>query len=111
MSTAAQALTEFHNTAEGRVIGYCCAPETATWFALDTAGTARGPGGPIDLSAVFEIYATDGSRELRWLQGTAGSGSSAVLADNPQPVSLPSAVCQKQTLSYGSLRSISLPIR
>ena len=89
MTTAAEALAEFQGTGAGRIVGYCYAPDAAFWFALDDEGAACGPDGPLDLSTVFEIHATDGSRELRWLQTTGGSGCSAVLADGPQPVSLP----------------------
>lgn len=89
MTIAAEALAAFHDAAgKDRVIGYCYAPDAARWFALDAGGSACGPDGPFDLAAVFEIHATDGARELRWLQ-TAGAGRTAVLADTPQPVPLP----------------------
>ena len=51
-----------------------------------TAGPACRPAGPPDLSAVFELRATDGERELRWLHDDAGLGRSAILTGLPQPV-------------------------
>lgn len=90
MTTAAEALAAFHDAGgKRRVIGYCYAPDAARWFALDTGGVACGPDGPLDLAAVFEIHATDGARELRWLQTVTGSGRTTVLPDTPQPVPLP----------------------
>jgi hypothetical protein len=90
MITLAEALADFRAAdAENRIVGYCYAPGAGNWFALDSAGVACGPGGPLDLDAVYEVHATDGGRELRWLQTAAGAGRTAVLADAPQPVRLP----------------------
>jgi CRISPR-associated protein (TIGR03984 family) len=90
MTTAAEALAGFHSASAGdQVIGYCYAPDAARWFVLDAAGAAWGPGGLADLSGVFELHATDGTRELRWLHEAGGSGRTAVLVDIPQPVALP----------------------
>ena len=73
MTTAAQAVADFRaGNANGRIIGYCYAPGAAQWFALDASGAACGPDGPLNLDAVFEMHATDGSRELRWLRTAAG---------------------------------------
>lgn len=90
MTTAAAALAGFAAAAQGsRVIGYCYAPAAACWFALDRAGLACRPAGPLDLSAVFELRATDGERELRWLHEDAGLGRSVILTGLAQPVSVP----------------------
>lgn len=90
MTTAAQGVAHFRaGCANGRIIGYCYAPGAARWFALDASGAACGPDGPLNLDAVFEVHATDGSRELRWLRTAGGSGRTAVLADTLQPVPLP----------------------
>ena len=97
MTTAAQAVADFRaGSANGRIIGYCYAPGAARWFALDATGAACGPDGPLNLDAMFEVHATDGSRELRWLRTAGGSGRTAVLADTPQPVPLPR---QRRTLA------------
>jgi len=90
MTTAAQALAGFRaSSAGGQIIGYCYAPGAARWFALDATGAACGPGGPLGLAGVFEVRATDGNREFRWLQTAPGTGRTAVLAGTPQPVELP----------------------
>ena len=107
MTTAAEALAAFHDAGgKGHVIGYCYAPGAARWFALDTGGAACGPDGPLDLAAVFEIHATDGARELRWLQTAAGAGRTAVLAETTHPVPLPP---QRRKLAGEVIRVRSTP--
>ena len=90
MTTVSDALTAFRASGTGgRIIGYCYSPGQAEWFTLDPDDAACGPAGPLDLDAVFELHATDGARELRWLQTGDGDGRTAVLSDTPQPLSLP----------------------
>ena len=59
--------------AGGEVIGYLLAPDRAEWFRCDGA-VPRGPGAPRDLGDAFEVYATDGARQLRWGHEAAASG-------------------------------------
>lgn len=66
------------------VIGYLLAPRSADWFRRDAAsGEPHGPDGRLDLGAVFEIAATDGIRQLRWIHTRSGTGTAVVLAEDP----------------------------
>jgi hypothetical protein len=65
----------------GEVIGYLLAPDRAEWFRCDGA-VPRGPGAPRNLSDAFEVYATDGARQLRWGHEAAGRGWAAGLAQD-----------------------------
>ncbi len=68
----------------GEVIGYLFSPRSADWFRLDVAtGTPHGPVGPRDLTAVFELAATDGICHLRWIHTGSGVGTAVLLAEDP----------------------------
>ncbi len=75
-----QALAWFATVA-GPSIGYAYTPSTIGWFRTHTGSPeAVGPDGPFDLSGVFELRASDGERELRWLHATDQRGTAVVLA-------------------------------
>jgi CRISPR-associated protein (TIGR03984 family) len=88
--TASQALAWFAAVVEeprlAGAVGFAYAPETASWFRLDGAGTAWGSDGTLDLAAVFELRAFDGTRELRWLHQDAGTGPAVALAEDATPL-------------------------
>ena len=68
-------------------IGYFLAADRAGWFRCDiqeTGGTdIRGPDGQCDLTGAFEVFATDGARQLRWRHDTDGAGPAIGLAEDP----------------------------
>lgn len=81
--TAADALAWFIEEAAGRsVTGYLYAPADALWFRCH-GPVPHGPGAERDLTPVFEIFATDGSRQLRWIHRTSGTGEAITLAEDP----------------------------
>ncbi len=71
-------------TADGgpEVIGYVYAPARAEWFRWDGAEPA-GPDGPRDLSAAYELTATDGHCHLRWTHRQSGTGPAVSLSEIP----------------------------
>jgi hypothetical protein len=79
--TAAEALA-WLAAGGGDVIGYLLAPDRAEWFRY-AVGIAHGPGGPRDLGAAYELYATTGSRQLRWLHQAGGAGQAVCLSQDP----------------------------
>ena len=63
------------------IIGYLLAPSRAEWFRC--AGTiAHGPDGPRDLSDAYELFATSGSRQLRWFHEADGQGQAVCLGED-----------------------------
>jgi hypothetical protein len=68
------------------VIGYLLAPDRAEWFrcVVDEPGRteAHGPDGGCDLDGAFELFATDGARQLRWLHDADGAGTAVSLAED-----------------------------
>jgi hypothetical protein len=88
--TAAGALAWFasgqHAAPVTPVIGYLLAATRAEWFRCDGATTgdvaARGPDGPRDLGDAFEVFATDGTRQLRWRHVDSGTGTAVSLAED-----------------------------
>jgi hypothetical protein len=88
--SAAGALVWFTGGQDGvparPVIGYLLAAARAEWFRCDgaTAGdvAAHGPDGPRDLGDAFEVFATDGTRQLRWRHVDSGTGAAVSLAED-----------------------------
>ncbi len=84
--TASAALAWFATPAAAdsgpEVIGYVYAPARAEWFRWDGTEPA-GPDGPRDLSAAYELTATDGHRHLRWTHRQSGTGPAVSLSENP----------------------------
>jgi hypothetical protein len=80
--TAAGALAWFAAPAAGGdVIGYSFGPDRAEWFrCADSA--AHGPDGPRSLGGAFELFATAGTRQLRWLHRDAGRGWAVCLGED-----------------------------
>jgi hypothetical protein len=78
------------------VIGYLLAPGRAEWFRC-TASVAHGPDGPRDLGDAYELFATSGTRQLRWFHQTGGDGQAICLGEDAavlppgEPVSAPDA--------------------
>ena len=68
------------------VIGYLLAPARAEWFRCgSTASGGSVPYGPDDirdLGDAFEVFATDGTRQLRWLHVDSGTGTAVTLAED-----------------------------
>ena len=71
--------------AEGRsgggAIGYLLAPDRAEWFRCPGEGV-RGPDGPRDLAGAFEVYATGGGGQLRWVHQDDGEGWAVSLSED-----------------------------
>jgi len=63
------------------VIGYLLASDRAEWFRCEAAAP-HGPGGPRDLGGVFEVFATDGATQLRWVHQASGVGRAVGLAED-----------------------------
>ncbi len=85
--TASSALAWFagHQPVAGRnedVIGYLLAPNRAEWFRC-AGEVAHGPDGPRDLSDTYELFATSGTRQLRWFHQDGGSGQAVCLGEDP----------------------------
>jgi hypothetical protein len=79
--TAEAALAWFTGTdGGGEAIGYLFAPGRAEWFRCEGA-IARGPEGPRDLAAAYELVATDGKRHLRWTHRASGTGPAVGLSE------------------------------
>ena len=82
--TADAALTWFAEPAGGgEVIGYLFAPDRAEWFRYQ-GRAAAGPDGPRDLGGAFEIFATDGRRQLRWTHQLSGDGTAISLSEHQE---------------------------
>jgi hypothetical protein len=79
--TAAGALAWFAASGEA-VIGYLLAPGRAGWFRC-AGGVAHGPDGPCDLSDTYELFATSGTRQLRWFHRDNGQGQAVCLGGDP----------------------------
>jgi hypothetical protein len=62
-------------------IGYLLAPGRAEWFRCP-AGVAYGPDGPRDLSDAYELFATSGTRQLRWFHQAGGYGRAVCLSED-----------------------------
>ncbi len=62
------------------VIGYLLAADRAEWFRCE-GETARGPDGPRELAGAFELFATSGAGQLRWLQEDGGRGWAVCLSE------------------------------
>jgi hypothetical protein len=85
------------------VIGYLYAPDRAEWFRWD--GTQpTGPDGPRDLTAAWELTATDGRRHLRWTHRQSGTGPAVSLSEDPHllPAGDPVPACQPRTRLDGT---------
>lgn len=63
------------------VIGYLLAPGQAEWFRC-VAGVAHGPDGPRDLGDAYELFATSGTRQLRWFHQAGGYGQPVCLGED-----------------------------
>ncbi len=63
------------------VIGYLLAPDRAEWFRCEGA-VPHGPDGARDLAGAFEVCATDGAVQLRWVHQTSGHGRAVSLAED-----------------------------
>lgn len=63
-------------------IGYLLAPDRAEWFRC-ADGAAHGPGGPRDLGGGYELFATTGTRQLRWFHQAGGAGLAVCLGEDP----------------------------
>lgn len=83
--TAAGALAWFatgrDTTPNGELIGYLLAPDRAEWFRC-ADGVPHGPGAPRDLNDAFEVFATTGYRQLRWVHQRSGAGAAISLAED-----------------------------
>lgn len=80
--TAAQALAWFCEPADDHtVIGYTLAPDRAEWFRCQGV-TPHGPRNARNLTGVFELFATSGRRQLRWVQQAGGRGRAIALAED-----------------------------
>jgi hypothetical protein len=66
---------------DGDVIGYLLAPGRAEWFRC-AAGVANGPDGPRDLGDAYELFATCGTRQLRWFHQADGYGQAVCLGED-----------------------------
>ena len=70
----------------GPVIGYLLAPARAEWFRCDSTASGGsvpyGPDDPRDLGDAFEVFATDGTKQLRWLHVDSGTGTAVTLAED-----------------------------
>jgi hypothetical protein len=62
-------------------IGYLLAPGRAEWFRCP-AGVAYGPDGPCDLSDTYELFATSGTRQLRWFHQAGSYGQAVCLSED-----------------------------
>jgi hypothetical protein len=83
--SAAQALAWFAATpgsADREVIGYLLAADQAEWFRWED-GVPRGPDGLRDLDGAFELFATSGASQLRWVHEADGAGWAVSLAEDP----------------------------
>jgi hypothetical protein len=81
LATASAALAWFTEHQPGPAIGYLYAPGRAEWFR-SAAGAAHGPDGPRDLSDAFELFATSGTRHLRWFHQAGGYGQTVCLSED-----------------------------
>jgi hypothetical protein len=79
--TASSALAWF-TAGQAGPIGYLLAPGRAEWFRC-AGRVARGPDGPRDLGDAYELFATAGTRQLRWFHQTGGNGQAVCLGENP----------------------------
>jgi hypothetical protein len=62
-------------------IGYLLAPGRAEWFRCP-GGVAHGPDGPRELGDAFEVFATSGTRQLRWFHQAGGYGQAVCLGED-----------------------------
>jgi hypothetical protein len=79
--SARQALAWFTGSA-GQVIGYLLAADRAEWFRCRGA-VPHGPEAARDLTAAFEVVATDRERHLRWWHTLGGLGNAVSLSEDP----------------------------
>jgi hypothetical protein len=79
--TASAALAWFAAGQAGPV-GYLLAPGRAEWFRC-AGQAAHGPDGPRDLGDAYELFATAGTRQLRWLHQGGGNGQAVCLGEDP----------------------------
>jgi CRISPR-associated protein (TIGR03984 family) len=87
-----QALAAFASTCgPDGAVGFTFEPTAFSFIRLDASGRATGPGGPVDLAAVYEARVFHERAELRWLRDPRhDSGHSAVLlTDGSCAVDLP----------------------
>ena len=63
------------------VIGYLLAPSRAEWFRC-AAGLAHGPDSLRDLRDAYELSATAGTRQLRWVHQADGYGQAVCLSED-----------------------------
>ena len=81
--TASDALAWFAGHPAGAdVIGYLLAPDRAEWFRY-AGDVASGPDDPHDLGGAFELFATAGTRQLRWFHRDGGTGQAVCLGEDP----------------------------
>jgi len=66
---------------DGDAIGYLLAPGRAEWFR-SAAGVAHGPDGLRDLGDAYELFATSGTRHLRWFHRAGGYGQAICLGED-----------------------------
>jgi hypothetical protein len=83
--TAAAALAWFATgsdaAGDGELIGYLLAPDRAEWFRC-AEGVPHGPGGLLELGDAFEVFATTGHSQLRWVHQRSGTGPAVSLAED-----------------------------
>jgi hypothetical protein len=79
--SAGQALAWFTGSA-GQVIGYLLAADRAEWFRCQ-GPLPHGPEAARNLTAAFEVVATDGERHLRWWHAMDSRGHAVGLAEDP----------------------------
>jgi len=65
----------------GGVIGYLLAADQADWFRCAGA-VPHGPGGPRELAGAFEVFATAGAGQLRWVHEAGGRGWAVSLSED-----------------------------
>lgn len=117
LATAADTLAWFaaHTArvpAAGDVIGYLLAPGDAQWFR-HTGGVARGPDGHRDLAGAFELFATCGATQLRWLHQDGGQGTGVCLSEDTgalppgEPVTRPGGHAGRQRLDGTAARVLA----
>jgi len=66
----------------GGVIGYLLAADRADWFRC-AGPVPHGPTGPRELAGAFEVFATAGSVQLRWVHEADGLGWAVSLSEDP----------------------------
>lgn len=66
---------------DGDVVGYLLAPGRAEWFR-SSDGVAHGPDGLRDLGDAYELFATSGTRQLRWFHRAGGYGHAVCLGED-----------------------------